>query len=119
MISLKRRWISKFLGFLLILIFQVSSLNAQDIHFSQIGNSPLNISPALTAVFSGDIRFVGNFKSQWQSVPVDFMTFSGAYEMKFLNKNMPNSQFGGGLIFNYDQAGHLMTNLMERFLIRM
>jgi len=81
-------------------------MNAQDIHFSQIGNSPLNISPALTSVFSGDVRFVGNYKSQWQAVPVNYMTFAGSYEMKFLNKNMPNSQFGGGLIFNYDQAGY-------------
>lgn len=85
----------------------------QDIHFSQVGNSPLNISPSLTAVFSGDSRFIGNFRSQWQSVPVNFMTFAGAYEMKFLHKNMPNSQFGGGLIFNYDQAGDGDLSLSE------
>ena len=91
--------------FLLFFLLNGSIVNAQDIHFSQVGNSPLNISPALTSVFSGDIRFVGNYKSQWQSVPVNFMTFSGAYEMKFLRRGMPNSMFGGGLIFNYDQAG--------------
>lgn len=91
--------------FLLFFMLKGSMVNAQDIHFSQVGNSPLNISPALTAVFSGDIRFIGNYKSQWQSVPVNYMTFSGAYEMKFLRRGMPNSMFGGGLIFNYDQAG--------------
>lgn len=104
--SLKKKSLAVAYSFLLFLFLLQGNLsNAQDIHFSQIGNSPLNISPALTAVFSGDVRFVGNFKSQWQSVPVSFMTFSGAYEMKFLRESMPNSQFGGGLIFNYDQAG--------------
>lgn len=102
----KKNWTIGILAFFMIFLLQVKSANAQDIHFSQIGNSPLNISPALTSVFSGDIRFVGNYKSQWQSVPVNYMTFAGSYEMKFLNKNMPNSQFGGGLIFNYDQAGY-------------
>lgn len=105
MSSFKKTLTLKIMITLLIFSFQGNQSMGQDIHFSQVGNSPLNISPALTAVFSGDSRFVGNFKSQWQSVPVNFMTFAGAYERKFLHKNMPNSQFGGGLIFNYDQAG--------------
>ena len=80
-------------------------MSAQDIHFSQVGNSPLNISPALTAVFSDDVRIIGNYKSQWRSVPVSFMTFSGSYEKKFIHKKFPNSMFGGGLIFDHDKAG--------------
>lgn len=103
--SLKKKRSIQYISLLLLFLLIGKVSKAQDMHFSQIGNSPLNISPALTSVFSGDVRFIGNFKSQWQSVPVNYMTFSGAYEMKFLNKNMPNSQFGGGLIFNYDQAG--------------
>ena len=105
MYLLEKKITLKVFVFLLLALSFVPKMDAQDIHFSQVGNSPLNISPALTSVFSGDVRFIGNFKSQWQSVPVSFLTFSGAYEMKFLHKNMPNSQFGGGLIFNYDQAG--------------
>ena len=103
--SFKKNWTIGVSVIFMFFFIQKNTLNAQDIHFSQIGNSPLNISPALTSVFSGDIRFVGNYKSQWQSVPVNYMTFAGSYEMKFLRKSMPNSQFGGGLIFNYDQAG--------------
>ena len=104
--SLSKKWTLNIIVFFLFFLINGKQINAQDIHFSQIGNSPLNISPALTAVFSGDVRFVGNYKSQWSSVPVSFMTFAGAYEMKFLNQKMPNSQFGGGLIFNYDRAGY-------------
>ncbi|HFC00838.1 MAG TPA: type IX secretion system membrane protein PorP/SprF [Phaeodactylibacter sp.] len=110
--SLSKRLTIKVIVF--FLFFSIGKqINAQDIHFSQIGNSPLNISPALTAVFSGDVRFVGNYKSQWQSVPVSYLTFSGAYEMKFLHKKMPNSQFGGGLIFNYDRAGSADLSLAQ------
>ena len=88
-----------------IALFCCVFLQAQDIHFSQIGNSPLNISPSLTAVFSGDERVVANYKSQWQSVPVSYMTFSGSYERKFVHKRFPNSLFGGGIIFDHDKAG--------------
>lgn len=111
--SYKKNFTLKLIAILLIFFINGNQSKGQDIHFSQIGNSPLNISPALTAVFSGDARFVGNFRSQWQSVPVNFLTFAGAYEMKFLHKKMPNSQFGGGLIFNYDQAGDGDLSLSE------
>ena len=97
---------NKHFFWILITIFGGLQLTAQDIHFSQVGNSPLNISPALTAVFSGDVRAVGNYKSQWRSVPVSYMTFSGSYELKYLNKKFPNSLFGGGIIFDHDKAGY-------------
>ena len=96
---------NKHFYWVLITIFSCFQLNAQDIHFSQVGNSPLNISPALTGVFSSDVRAIGNYKSQWRSVPVSYMTFSGSYEMKYLNKKFPNSLLGGGLIFDHDKAG--------------
>ena len=101
----KKYWIERFVS-LLFGTLGLVSVQSQDIHFSQVGNSPMNISPALTAVFSGDIRFVGNYKSQWESVPVPFVTFSGSYEMKFIHRKMPNSLIGGGVVFNYDKAGH-------------
>ena len=49
---------------------------AQDIHFSQFNNSPLNLNPAQTGLFNGDWRFVGNLRNQWSSVPVPYRTFS-------------------------------------------
>ena len=81
------------------------SLTAQDIHWSQFNNSPLNLSPALTGVHRGDIRFAGSYRNQWQNVPVDYLTFSAAVDMKFLNKGNGNGYFAGGLLFDYDQAG--------------
>jgi len=92
------------LAFFLVLSFQ---LHAQDIHYSQFGRSPMNINPALTGLFKGDLRFIGNYRSQWNKVPVNYMTFSGAVEQKFINSNMKNSLFSAGLSLNHDEAGDL------------
>ena len=92
------------LAFFLVLSFQ---LHAQDIHYSQFGRSPMNTNPALTGLFKGDLRFIGNYRSQWNNVPVNYMTFSGGVEQKFLNSNLKNSLFSAGLSFNHDEAGDL------------
>lgn len=80
-------------------------MNAQDIHFSQFGNSPVNINPALSGMFAGDFRFTGNYRSQWNSVPVSYLTFSGAIDTKIDKYCSNHDQWGIGLIFNYDRAG--------------
>jgi type IX secretion system PorP/SprF family membrane protein len=82
-----------------------SFLLAQDIHFSQIGNSPMNLNPALTGIFEGDIRLTGNYRTQWNKVPVEYQTFSAAYDMSIYNERYEHQFFSGGLLFNYDQAG--------------
>lgn len=87
--------------------------NAQDIHFSQFGNSPLNLNPALTGMFGGDSRFVGNYRSQWNQVPVSYLTFSGAFDMKFDQFCSNHDQWAGGLIFNYDVAGDSKLHLAQ------
>jgi len=55
---------------LFALLLSALGLTAQDIHFSQYGNSPLNLNPGLAGVFGGDLRFVGNYRKQWLTVPV-------------------------------------------------
>lgn len=80
-------------------------LHAQDIHFSQFYNAPLNLNPALTGLSPGDQRFGANYRQQWASVPVPYTTFSGAYDQKVYLPWLGNGFIGGGLVFNYDQAG--------------
>jgi len=65
----------------------------------------MNLNPALTGVFKGDQRIVANFRNQWQSVPVPYLTFSGAYDQKVFLKALGDGFIGAGLIFNYDKAG--------------
>lgn len=94
-----------------MLCFAWATTEAQDIHLSQFYNSSLNLSPALTGVFSGDLRFTGNYRSQWESVPVPYMTFSGVFERKFYLQDFESSYFSGGILFNYDQAGDSKLSL--------
>lgn len=100
---------------LLFLIIGISfcSLKSQDIHFSQFHNSPANLSPALTGVFDGDYRMIGNYRSQWQSVPVDYSTFSGAYDMKINVPGLKSGRVGAGVVFNADQAGYADFSLLQ------
>ena len=94
----------KLLHTLIAIIFGGSLITAQDLHYSQFFASPMNINPALTGIFNGDVRFFGNYRNQWNSVPVPYMTFTGGADLKFLGSESDNF-FSGGLIFNYDQAG--------------
>ena len=79
---------------------------AQDIHYTNFGFSPLNINPALTGVFQGDYRATGNFRSQWQGVPVSYLTISGSVDMKIANKKAgTTSPFRVGAFVSHDNAG--------------
>lgn len=87
------------------LLFMLPSLQAQDIHFSQYWNTPLDINPALAGISKEDTRVFGAYKSQWASVPVGYKTFSGAADTKWYPSKSKNGHFGLGLVFNHDQAG--------------
>lgn len=107
-ISLQRRckkYISYGVWTVLLWLFFFSYLSAQDIHFSQFYNSPLNLSPALTGVHGGDVRFMGNYRNQWKSVPVPYLTVSGMYDTKIQEDARKKGYFSGGILFNYDRAG--------------
>jgi type IX secretion system PorP/SprF family membrane protein len=93
--------------FLAVLCFAILPvlICAQDFHYSQFYNAPLHLNPALTGVFSGDVRIMGNYKSQWTDVPVDYKTVTLAIDKKFLKNLNQNGFFSGGLAFNYDRAG--------------
>lgn len=79
-------------------------ITAQDLHFSQFQNSPLNHNPALTGIFNGDQRYASSFRRQWFSVPVDYLTFTGSYDRKFL-RDGASRFWSGGVVFDYDRAG--------------
>ncbi|MCK6693073.1 MAG: type IX secretion system membrane protein PorP/SprF, partial [Thermoanaerobaculia bacterium] len=102
--------------FLLLLVTALPaiSLSGQDIHFSQVGNSPLNLSPGLNGVFGGDMRFIANYRNQWRSVRVPYNTFSGTIENKFYyNREKYDRYFTGSLLFNYDRQGSLKLTSLQ------
>lgn len=68
---------------LMLLFFGSTSLKAQDFSFSQFYEKPLLRNPALAGVFNGDIRVIGIFRNQWQSVTVPYQTNAASVEVKF------------------------------------
>lgn len=91
---------------ILLMAMLPTLVSGQDFHYSQFYNAPLHLNPALTGIFRGDVRFMGNYKSQWTDVPVDYKTVTLAIDKKFLKvAGENNSFFSGGVAFNYDRAG--------------
>jgi type IX secretion system PorP/SprF family membrane protein len=91
----------------------MNHLQGQDIHYSQFYHSALNINPALTGIFHGDLRFSGNFRDQWRSVPVPYTTFTGAFDMKLYPRRSDKGFFGIGAVFNYDLMGTPSLNTLH------
>jgi len=55
---------------------------SQDIHFSQIFETPLLRNPALAGLFTGDVRIQAVYRSQWNSVTSAYKTGSLNGEVK-------------------------------------
>lgn len=91
-----RSWI------LIICVFCSVSVSAQDIHFTQWMHAPHTYSPASIGDFDGKYRFHGNYRNQWSSVTVPFVTFATMAEAKSINL-VPDLSAKGGLV--YDVTG--------------
>jgi len=98
-------------GVILFLTLNLSVF-AQDIHFSQFQYSPMNLNPGLTGVFSGDMRFVNNFKPQWNSVPVAYLQIASGIDARFFNKD-DKGPFAAGVFVDYDQAGDSQLSFLQ------
>lgn len=82
-----------------------TSVQAQDIHFSQFYLSPLNLNPALTGVMNCNIRLTANYRNQWGSIlgAKAFRTYSVSYDQRIPVGR--SDFFGIGGTFWGDKAG--------------
>ena len=92
-------------------LLTISGVSAQDVHLSQYQFDRLQISPALTGMFNGDKQAALVHKQQYFAVPVDYLTFSGSYDVKFRDCYDEKGFFSGGILFNYDQSGDSKLSL--------
>ena len=105
-------------------VILAGKLFAQDIHFSQFNEAPLQLNPALTGAVNST-RASLNYKDQWRSISTPYQTIAGSYEMRF-NTNewekIPNKtkvyklaqkRLSGGLSFFKDRAGDGNMGLTE------
>jgi len=76
--------LSRLLVCTFIVLAGMTTVKAQDIHFSQFYMSPLNLNPAMTGVMNCKTRFVANYRNQWASVlkANAYNTYSASYDQK-------------------------------------
>lgn len=79
-------------------------VNSQDLHFSQFYYNNQSTNPSIAGLIDGDHRFTANYRNQWLSVPVPYLTLSALFDTKFrINRGQDFIGLGFGL--DYDQAG--------------
>lgn len=94
--------------FLLVIVGRVF---AQDLHYTQFYNTPMNFNPSLTGIYNGDQRYMVSVRDQWRAVPIPYFTLTGSYDMKFYPTKWKKSFFSAGVVFNYDLQGESALNL--------
>ena len=110
----------------MLLVLVLSTLQAQDIHFSQFYNQPLVLNPSHAGLFKGDQRIRVAHRNQWSNV-VPWQTFSASYDRKFIPRlcQSLNSFFSGGIALNYDRSSEISDltlsniNLLGSFATRL
>lgn len=75
---------------------------AQDVHFSQFDETPLQLNPANAGVHH-NTRVIANYKNQWKSVGSPYKTFAISADFKLLKEK--KHQLGLGIDFFNDKAG--------------
>jgi type IX secretion system PorP/SprF family membrane protein len=97
---------------LLILCAACGPARAQDPHFSQYSSAPFLINPALTGVFSGDVRVSGCYRSQWGAIQYPFNTAAIGVDASVLQNVVGSDIVGVGFSAYADKSnnGGLKTN---------
>lgn len=104
--------------FLLLSVFVVPAVEAQDIHYSQFSTSPLYINPAQTGNFECDLRAGVNYRQQAGSFTTPYETYSAFIDTRINPRFLKNhSWLGIGGMMHYDNSGDGgLTNIKAMFL---
>ena len=90
---------------LIIALFITSFSFAQDVHFSQIQESPLWLNPANAGFMDGYIRAVANYRNQWASMGKAYQTMAISADASVLKSKKSKAYLGLGLFVFNDRAG--------------
>lgn len=96
-----------------IIAFYSFNLKSQDIHFSQIQESPLFITPAYTGFFNGYFRSIAQYRNQWSAMGNPFKTMALQVDGSFFKSRKRNAFLGGGLSVYNDVAGVANYSLLN------
>ena len=92
---------------ILILLTTLTTVGAQDIHFSQVDANPLLLNPAYAGFYDGAGRFGVIYRNQWASVSIPFQTFAITGEMALWRDNSHHRGLSIGASLFSDHAGSL------------
>jgi len=95
----------------------LTSLRAQDLHFTMYNMSPLTLNPALTGAFEGTARISGIYRDQWSSVLNNqFTTPSFGVDAPLIRGFRDNDWVGVGGVITSDNVGESDLQTGENFL---
>ena len=89
------------------LVLAWSTLQAQDIHFSQIDVNPVLLNPAYSGFFDGQGRFGLTYRNQWATVSTPFQTMTATAEIALKRRRYQQDGLSLGLMAFTDRAGSL------------
>jgi type IX secretion system PorP/SprF family membrane protein len=91
-------------GFFIAVLFAVNAGKAQDIHFSQYSEAPVNVNPALVGS-SYDTRAIINYRSQWGSVAKSYVSYGLTIEQTLKRLKLKKKYMAVGFNMFSDKAG--------------
>ncbi len=98
---------TKYIQHIIFLIcISVTTVHAQDLHFSQYFNAPLLVNPANTGFApESDYRVGMNYRNQWASISNPYKTMSAWGDVQLFNNRFENGWIGLGASLLSDKAG--------------
>jgi type IX secretion system PorP/SprF family membrane protein len=93
-------------------LFSLTAVRGQDIHFSLFNACPLFLNPANTGNFNGDWRLSGIYRNQWSALADPFSTAAAGFDKQFywLNQNL-----SFGLAFINDESGSISMSVNKLY----
>lgn len=86
-------------------ILFITTLSAQDFHFSQFYMAPTLLNPALTGLMLEEVRGTIQYRNQWQSVTTPYNTMLAAIDFSLFREQLEQDLVGVGLTIFNDKAG--------------
>ncbi len=96
---------NKYFSTLLAFALCTSVMKAQDIHFSQVLESPVLLSPANTGFFNGYVRAIANYRNQWATMNKAYQTMGLVVDGGLFKSKKHPAFMGVGLSIFRDVAG--------------
>jgi len=88
-----------------IAIFISSLTFGQDVHFSQLQETPLWLNPANAGFMNGYFRAIANYRNQWATMGNAYQTMAVSVDASTLKTKTNLAYLGIGLFVFNDQAG--------------